>query len=86
MNPKAQNSFQEKPDRGSEDCWFGNLHRELTDQNRLKKLPTSSLVPLSNNDYLGLSQHPEIISASANAVYKFGTGATGSRFLSGIIH
>jgi 7-keto-8-aminopelargonate synthetase-like enzyme len=83
MNPKAQNSFQEKPDRGSEDCWFGNLHRELTDQNRLKKLPTSSLVPLSNNDYLGLSQHPEIISASANAVYKFGTGATGSRFLSG---
>ncbi len=38
---------------------------------------------LSSNDYLGLSQHPDIKKAAARAVEKFGTGSGASRLLSG---
>ena len=41
-----------------------------------------SLMFCSNN-YLNLSTHPEVIAATAEALYKFGTGSGGSRHLSG---
>lgn len=40
-------------------------------------------IDFSSNDYLGLSQHPEIIKACINSVKKYGFGAGGSRLLSG---
>lgn len=50
---------------------------------RTKTMPPPDLRSLSSNDYLGLSRHPRVIESSVNAVRTFGTGATGSRFLSG---
>lgn len=41
------------------------------------------LVMIGSNDYLGLSHDPRVMDASAKAVYKWGTGPGGSRFLSG---
>ncbi len=43
---------------------------------------------LSSYDYLGLSQHPEVIAASANAVSRYGAGSAGVRLLTGssILH
>ncbi|OGS19251.1 MAG: 8-amino-7-oxononanoate synthase [Elusimicrobia bacterium RIFOXYA2_FULL_40_6] len=38
-----------------------------------------------SNNYLGLTQHPKVLEASINAVKKYGTSCTGSRFLSGTI-
>ncbi|OGS25875.1 MAG: 8-amino-7-oxononanoate synthase [Elusimicrobia bacterium RIFOXYB2_FULL_48_7] len=38
-----------------------------------------------SNNYLGLTQHPKVVEASINAVRKYGTSCTGSRFLSGTI-
>jgi glycine C-acetyltransferase len=41
------------------------------------------LVMIGSNDYLGLSHDPRVMDAAAKAVYEWGTGPGGSRFLSG---
>ncbi len=41
------------------------------------------LVMIGSNDYLGFSHDPRVMDASAKAVYAWGTGPGGSRFLSG---
>jgi len=41
------------------------------------------LIMLGSNNYLGLTTHPQVRSAAASAVQKYGTGFTGSRFLNG---
>lgn len=43
----------------------------------------SSLLDLASNDYLGLLGHPMLAQASARAARDFGTGATGSRLVTG---
>lgn len=45
--------------------------------------PEFSLVDLSSNDYLSLSNHPALKRAAVQAVEDMGTGAGGSRLLSG---
>jgi len=49
----------------------------------LKPIADKKYMDLSSNDYLGLSQHPEMIEAAVNAAKKYGTGSGGSRLLSG---
>ncbi|MFH8475840.1 8-amino-7-oxononanoate synthase [Streptomyces sp. NPDC018000] len=41
------------------------------------------LLDLASNDYLGLTRHPEIIAAAAEAAHRWGAGATGSRLVTG---
>jgi 8-amino-7-oxononanoate synthase len=41
------------------------------------------LLDLAGNDYLRLSTHPDVVAASAAAARDFGTGATGSRLVTG---
>ena len=41
------------------------------------------VLQFASNNYLGLSNHPEIINAAKAAASSFGTGSTGSRLLSG---
>lgn len=38
-----------------------------------------------SNNYLGLTSHPRLIQAAKDAVEKYGTGCTGSRFLNGTL-
>jgi len=40
-------------------------------------------VDLASNDYLGLSQHPEVIEGGVAALRTWGTGSTGSRLVTG---
>ena len=42
-------------------------------------------IMLGSNNYLGLSTHPKVIEAGINALNKYGSGLTGSRFLNGNI-
>ena len=44
---------------------------------------TSSLISFASNDYLGLSQHPDVIEAGRAALLKFGAGAGASRLITG---
>ncbi|MBN2438374.1 MAG: pyridoxal phosphate-dependent aminotransferase family protein, partial [Deltaproteobacteria bacterium] len=42
-------------------------------------------IMLGSNNYLGLANHPEMIEAGMEAMRKYGTGCTGSRFLNGTL-
>ena len=41
------------------------------------------VITLGSNNYLGLSIHPKVIEAAVEAVQEYGTGASGSRLLTG---
>ena len=41
------------------------------------------VIDLAGNDYLGLSQHPAVVAAAAEALRAYGLGATGSRLVRG---
>jgi 8-amino-7-oxononanoate synthase len=41
------------------------------------------VVMLGSNNYLGLTHHPSVLRAAHEAIDRFGTGCTGSRFLNG---
>ena len=43
------------------------------------------VVMLGSNNYLGLSSHPEVKQAAAEALEKYGTGCAGSRLLNGTL-
>jgi 8-amino-7-oxononanoate synthase len=43
----------------------------------------SALLDLAGNDYLGMSRHPEVTRAGADACLRWGAGATGSRLVTG---
>ena len=38
-----------------------------------------------SNNYLGLTHHPKVLEAAAEALRRFGSGCTGSRFLNGTL-
>ncbi len=42
-------------------------------------------IMLGSNNYLGLTNHPEVKRAAVEAVEKYGTGCSGSRFLNGTL-
>ncbi|RFU85652.1 8-amino-7-oxononanoate synthase [Streptomyces triticagri] len=45
--------------------------------------PRSDLLDLAGNDYLGLTRHPAVVDAAADAARVWGGGATGSRLVTG---
>ena len=64
-----------------------NLRRELTDSWRedgaIVRRGTRRLISFSCNDYLNLSQHPEVKAAATAAIELYGTGAGASRLVTG---
>lgn len=59
------------------------LLQELDRSGQRKQLPTRGEISLSSNDYLNLSRHPQLIGRGIDELRRSGTGATGSRLLSG---
>jgi 8-amino-7-oxononanoate synthase len=45
--------------------------------------PVGTEVDLASNDYLGLSQHPDVIDGGVTALRTWGAGSTGSRLVTG---
>ncbi len=45
-----------------------------------------TFIMIGSNNYLGLTNHPHVKEATIEAVRKFGTSCTGSRFLNGTLH
>lgn len=76
--------------------WLQTEYAELEEAGLLRHLRTVMSAPtgtinldgqevvlLGSNNYLGLSTHPEVIAAAVEATQVFGTGASGSRLISG---
>jgi 8-amino-7-oxononanoate synthase len=43
------------------------------------------MVMVGSNNYLGLTHHPKVIEAAREAIVRYGSGCTGSRFLNGTL-
>jgi len=78
------------PRRAAVTGWLAALERKaelraragLARQLRPRR-PADPAVDLAGNDYLGLSGHPEVVAAAAEALTAYGLGATGSRLVRG---
>ena len=49
------------------------------------KMGDKELIMIGSNNYLGLTTHPKVRQATIDAVAKYGTSCTGSRFLNGTL-
>jgi len=54
-------------------------------QDPVVSMDGNRVVMLGSNNYLGLTNHPEIKDAAEQALRKYGTGTAGSRFLNGTL-
>ncbi|MBN1389877.1 MAG: pyridoxal phosphate-dependent aminotransferase family protein [Candidatus Thermoplasmatota archaeon] len=55
------------------------------EQGHRVKMNGKDTVMLGSNNYLGLTEHPEVKKAAKDAIDKFGVGCTGSRYLNGTL-
>ena len=82
--------------QGKLENWFDTERETLEQAGLLRHLRTVMSAPtgtinldgrdvvlLGSNNYLGLSTHPKVIAAAVEATRTFGTGASGSRLISG---
>jgi 8-amino-7-oxononanoate synthase len=56
-----------------------------SDQDTVVKINGKKILMMGSNNYLGLTNHPEVKKAAIEAIRKFGSGCAGSRFLNGTL-
>ncbi len=54
-------------------------------QENTVKIDGKEVIMLGSNNYLGLTNHPKVKEAAKDAIDKYGSGCTGSRFLNGTL-
>ena len=59
------------------------FHTLSSGQDTIVKMEGKKTIMIGSNNYLGLTSHPEIIEAGIEAIKKYGSGCSGSRFLNG---
>ena len=61
------------------------FHKLTTGQDTVVTMEGHETIMIGSNNYLGLTSHPEVIKAGVEAIKKYGTGCSGSRFLNGTL-
>ncbi|OBA60864.1 8-amino-7-oxononanoate synthase [Mycobacterium sp. 1100029.7] len=78
---------QQAPIEVSPLAWLEAVERQRRDAGLRRSLrprpPVATELDLASNDYLGLSQHPDVIEGGVAALRIWGAGATGSRLVTG---
>jgi len=64
---------------------YSYFRRISSPQEPVVTIEGEKVIMLGSNNYLGLTNHPEVKQASADAVLKYGTGCAGSRLLNGTL-
>lgn len=76
-------SRRDELDRLKKQQLFRRRVLRTSQSGRYVSIDGEQLLNFNSNDYLGLSNHPEVVLAAHEAAVKFGFGATGSPLLSG---
>jgi 8-amino-7-oxononanoate synthase len=61
------------------------FHALQTGQDTEVYMEDRKTIMIGSNNYLGLTNHPEVIAAGVEAIQKYGSGCSGSRFLNGTL-
>ena len=61
------------------------FHELQSRQAPVVKMEGKRMIMLGSNNYLGMTENNEVIEAGINALYKYGSGCSGSRFLNGTL-
>ena len=61
------------------------FHMLTTGQDVVVDIEGKRTIMIGSNNYLGLTSHPEVKEAAKNAIDKYGSGCSGSRFLNGTL-
>lgn len=61
------------------------FHQLTSGQDTIVQMEGKRTIMIGSNNYLGLTSHPEVIEAGVDALKKYGTGCSGSRFLNGTL-
>ena len=61
------------------------FHQLTSGQDTVVQMEGRETIMIGSNNYLGLTSHPEVIKAGVEAIEKYGSGCSGSRFLNGTL-
>jgi 8-amino-7-oxononanoate synthase len=61
------------------------FHAQQSGQDTEVYMENKKTIMIGSNNYLGLTSHPEVIKAGVDALNKYGSGCSGSRFLNGTL-
>lgn len=61
------------------------FHELESKQGPIVEMEGHRTIMIGSNNYLGLTSHPEVIEAGVEALKKYGSGCSGSRFLNGTL-
>ena len=61
------------------------FHKLYSGQDTVVNMEGKRTIMLGSNNYLALTNHPEVIKAGEQAIKKYGSGCSGSRFLNGTL-
>lgn len=72
-------------DKAKEAGIYPYFHKLTSGQDTVVQMEGRETVMIGSNNYLGLTSHPEVIKAGVEAIQKYGSGCSGSRFLNGTL-
>jgi 8-amino-7-oxononanoate synthase len=61
------------------------FHVLTSGQDTVVQMEGHRTIMIGSNNYLGLTSHPEVVEAGIEAIKKYGSGCSGSRFLNGTL-
>lgn len=82
---KCHNEFMQMVNGLKDDGLYPYFTPLTSGQDTVVTMNGKDTVMIGSNNYLGLTNHPDVIEAGVEAIKKYGAGCSGSRFLNGTL-